>query len=81
MSEQEPRSGRDRERSEDFFDLLRSMVRVPRLSAFLPKETRQHLRAARREQLLAVRSLLDKTIERLEEKEKPSRTAERIKIE
>jgi len=42
---------------------------------------RQHLRAARREHLLAVRSLLDKAIERLEETEKPPRKAERVKIE
>ncbi len=81
MSEQEVRAGRDKERPEDLFDLLRSMLRMPCLSAFLPKETRQHLHAARREQLLAVRSLLDKTIERLEEKEKPPRRAERVKIE
>ena len=41
MSEQEVRAGRDKERPEDLFDLLRSMLRMPCLSAFLPKETRQ----------------------------------------
>lgn len=34
--------------------------------ARLPEQTRAHLRAARREQLLALRSLLDAAIARLE---------------
>jgi predicted nucleic acid-binding protein len=46
------------------------VIRLPTLErllrGWLPEETIQHLRAARREQLLAVRSLLDARIERLE---------------
>jgi hypothetical protein len=46
------------------------VLRLPTLDrllrACLPEETVQHLRAARREQLLAVRSLIDARIERLE---------------
>jgi hypothetical protein len=46
------------------------VIRLPRLGRFLrgclPEETVQHLRAARREQLLAFRSLIDARIERLE---------------
>jgi len=37
---------------------------------FLPETTRQHTRAAQKELLLAVRSLIDGAIERLEEAEK-----------
>ena len=38
--------------------------------SILPEATRGHLRTARRETLLALRSLLDKEIERVEKKEK-----------
>lgn len=43
-------------------ELLRDLV---------PPEVRTHLRAARREQLLAARSFLDRWIERLEKHESP----------
>ena len=52
------------------FDALRTMVPVPRFT-FVPQEFRQHVRAARREQLLAVRSLLNAAIQRLEETGEP----------
>ena len=39
------------------------------LRAFLPEEAVQHLYAARREQLLALRSIVDAAIERVEEAE------------
>lgn len=52
------------------------------MNSVVPGETRQHLRAAGREQLLAVRSLLDHWIGRLrEESDKPDRTRENIEIE
>jgi hypothetical protein len=54
------------EQPEGPYDLLRVTLPVPRLMS-LPKETRDHLRAARREQLLALRSLVDVAIRRLEE--------------
>ena len=53
------------------------VIRVPTLGrllrAFLPEETVQHLNAARREQLLAVRSVLDAAIARMEEDAGPRR--------
>lgn len=79
--EKEPTIGLDiEEQPEGPFDLLRLTLPLPRL-LFLPKETRDHLRAARREQLLALRSLLDQAIERLEKPEKPKRKAERVEVE
>lgn len=78
--EKEPTIGMDiEEQPEGPFDLLRLTLPLPRL-LFLPKETRDHLRAARREQLLALRSLLDTGIERLEKEEKPKRKAERVEV-
>lgn len=45
-----------------------------------PPETRAHLRSARKEQLLAFRSLLDKWIDRMDD-EKPSPKREAIRVE
>jgi hypothetical protein len=65
------------EHPESPYDVLHVSLPLPRLM-WLPKETRDHLRAARREQLLAVRSLVDAAIRRLEEKpsRKPARPSE-----
>lgn len=41
------------------------------MDTILPNETRRHLRAAGREQLLAVRSLLDFWVERMGERSEP----------
>ena len=46
---------------------------------FLPAESRAHLRASRKEMLLAVRSLIDAAIERTEEK--PKKKTTKIKVE
>lgn len=62
------------------FDLLNMTLPLPRL-LFLPKEARDHLRAACLEDLLTFRSMLDAFIERLEQPEKPVYKAERVKIE
>jgi hypothetical protein len=52
------------------------------VNSVVPSETRQHLRAAGREQLLAVRSLLDHWIGRLrDESDKPDSQRENIEIE
>jgi len=51
--------------------------KAPILSV-MPEATRGHFRTAHKEMLLALRSLLDKAIERAEEAEK---TKERTKIE
>ena len=45
----------------------------------LPKEFAEHMRAAHKEMLLAMRSLLDAAIQRAEEK--PERKATKIKVE
>ena len=48
----------------------------------LPDSTRQHLSVARKEMLLALRSMLDKAIERMEEPEKTGeRKRSRIKVQ
>lgn len=53
------------------------------LTAMLPAEARGHLRAARKEQLLAMRSLVDTWIERVDRKadEPRRRRHETIKLE
>ena len=52
------------------------VIRVPTLGrllrAFMPEEAVKHLQAAQREQLLAMRSIIDAAIERLEG-DQPSR--------
>ncbi len=54
-----------------------------RLTGMLPGDFRRHMRAAQREQLLALRSLLDSTIERLEkaEERKPAKRATKVEVE
>jgi hypothetical protein len=47
----------------------------------LGPEARGHLLEARKETLLAVRSLLDAALERLEEEERPRRRRRAIKVE
>jgi hypothetical protein len=52
------------------------------MNTVVPSETRRHLRAAGREQLLAVRSLLDHWIGRLrDEPDKPDNQRENIRID
>ena len=53
-----------------------------KLSPHLPEEFRQHTQSARREMLLAMRSLLDAAIERAEEEpELKKKKASKIKVE
>jgi len=54
-------------------------TRCKELRPFLPEEFRQHTKAARREMLLAARSLIDAAIECTEEK--PKKKATKIKVE
>jgi hypothetical protein len=53
------------------------VIRVPTMSrllrSFMPEEAVQHLNAARREQLLAMRAMLDAAIQRLEQDEGATR--------
>jgi hypothetical protein len=53
------------------------------MKVIVPEETRRHLRAAGREQLLAVRSLLDHWISRMrdEDDESSDNTRERIPVD
>lgn len=56
-------------------------LRPPKIQ-ILPPEAREHFRAARRELLLALRSLLDSAIEALEKREKKGPKARtKIKVE
>jgi hypothetical protein len=48
---------------------------------FLPQDTRQHLYNSRRELLLAGRSLIDRSLERMEERERRRQTRQTTKIE
>jgi len=74
-SEKEPSVGvKVEEQPEGPFNLLHVTLPLPRLF-HLPEETRQHLRAARRERMLAMRSLIDAAIKRLDEGEKPGHKA------
>jgi hypothetical protein len=60
------------DRSEDPLERL--------LGGMLPSESRAHLRAARREQLLAARSFIDHWIERLDRKPMPKERRRRESI-
>lgn len=55
-----------------FFDLLTDCM---------PEDAKKHLRAARKEKLLALRSLLDSQIKNLERKEKAGKRPQKVKIE
>jgi len=75
------------EREFDFADWLAEGIEgfracCKKLSPFLSEEFYQHTRAARREMLLAMRSLIDAAIESIEEKEEaPKKKAAKIKVE
>jgi hypothetical protein len=91
MDEQDRLAGDDRDRRieelEERIEQLedrRSTVERSRsaMNSVFPAETRKHMRAAGREQLLAVRSLLDHWIGRLrDEGEKPDNPRENIRID
>jgi len=49
------------------------------LRGVLPEETYEHLRASQRESLLAVRSLIDRQIERLEKR--PEKVARKVEVQ
>lgn len=51
------------------------------MKSILPKEFGRHVRAARKEMLLAVRSLVDEAIEHTEKKDKEPPKATTIKVE
>ncbi|MCC7372156.1 MAG: hypothetical protein IT306_27320 [Chloroflexi bacterium] len=47
----------------------------------LPQESKQHLRNARKEMLLAARTMIDRAIERQEAGPAPKRTVNRVEID
>jgi len=71
------------ERRMDEMEDRRSMSERSRsaMKSVMPPETRRHLRAAGREQLLAVRSLLDHWIGRLRDEPEKPETRENIRID
>lgn len=66
---------RELEKREDRMSPMRTLMRE-----ILPAEARDHLRSARREQLLAVRSVIDHWIERAERHDTAEKR-ERITLE
>lgn len=73
-----PRAERQMKGSYEWMEEKVDWLLVP---PFLPRETRQHLYAARREMLLAARSLLDRSIHRLEEAERRQEGSKATKIQ
>lgn len=72
-------------KQEKVVNLVNSMLDVERnfwdlFLDFVPQEARKHLRAARREKLLALRSLLDAKIKDLEEDQKAADKARPQKV-
>jgi hypothetical protein len=59
---------------------LRRSLKGKRPQLF-PDQFKQHTRAARKEMLLAVRSLLDQAVEEIEEEEPSLKKAQKIKVE
>jgi hypothetical protein len=48
---------------------------------FMPEDAKKHLRAARKEKLLALRALLDSKIKDLERQEKGGKKPQKVKVE
>ena len=56
-------------------------VRVPNIFGWIPDEFWSHMKAAQREQMLALRTLLDAAIERTDEQKTPRRGRVDITVE
>jgi|GEM_PF-1436548 len=75
-------------KQEKVVNLVKSMLDVERnfwdlFLDFVPQEARKHLKAARREKLLALRSVLEAKIKDLEEDEKAAdkRRPQKVKVQ
>ncbi len=80
-NEEEVQGGVKVEHREDY-DVLHFSIPIPKFGMCLPEDTRQHLRAARKERLLAMRSLIDHWIHRLEQANQTKQTgAQQINVE
>src|SRR5262249_54871785 len=67
------------QRSEGMSEQSEVTVRIPNIFSWLPEDFRNHMRAAQREQLLAMRALIDAAIDRIDEKQEP-RSSRRVDI-
>ena len=58
-------------------------VKSPMVSELIPEDVRQHYWKARKEMMMALRGILDKAIEKVDEKSKPkaSRKKKKTKID
>jgi len=75
-------------KQDEVINLVNSLFEVEKhfleiLFDFVPEEARKHLRAARKEKLLAMRAILDAKIKDLERKEttKGKRKPQKVKVE
>ena len=75
-------------KQDEVINLVNSLFEVEKhfleiLLDFVPEEAKKHLRAARREKLLAVRAILDAKIKDIERKEttKGKRKPQKVKVE
>ncbi|MHC4691209.1 MAG: hypothetical protein ACYS67_00615 [Planctomycetota bacterium] len=74
-------------KKEKVVNLVNSMIEVERnfwdlFLDFVPQEAKKHLRAARKEKLLALRSLLDAKIKTLEEEgKKGKKKPQKVKVQ
>ena len=73
-------------KQEKVVDLVNSMLDVERhfwdlFLDFVPEQAKKHLKAARKEKLMALRSLLDAKIERLEENKSDKKKPQKVKVD
>jgi hypothetical protein len=75
-------------KKEKVVNLVNSMLDVERdfwdlFLDFVPEETKKHLKAARKEKLLALRSLLDAKVNEMDQESKKTgkRRPQRVKVE
>ncbi len=73
-------------KQEKVVDLVNSMLDVERhfwdlFLDFVPEQAKKHLKAARKEKLMALRSLLDAKIEGLEENKSGQKKPQKVKVQ
>jgi len=73
-------------KQEKVVDLVNSMLDVERhfwdlFLDFVPEQAKKHLKAARKEKLMALRSLLDAKIEGLEENQSDKKKPQKVKVQ
>jgi len=73
-------------KQEKVVDLVNSMLDVERhfwdlFLDFVPEQAKKHLKAARKEKLMALRSLLDAKIEGLEENKSDKKKPQKVKVQ